>query len=200
MALIRKLLKTPEEKNSVFEQFVQLRLNYMAEYPNLVSPDENLTKEATKRLFDKETTVVTVFDGELLVGGKITCPHDIMFPYNSIYQPFFTKTKEQSSDFAYTVFVLMHKDYHHMGVGPMLMEGAEIVAKDAGCKGILLETMSRPSNDPRAPANYRDSSGFFRKLGYRTIPYLHILTFYTDTGDDKPTEKFYKAWVKYLNQ
>lgn len=202
--MTEKLVVIPEDKAiSYLDELWPLRKKFFSEYPYLQDNTDQINIELTKKFLSMPgVLLILAFDNKKIAIAAVSVPFIEYKPtedYRRPYRKFFYKTNTKPEDFIQGIWTLSKPKYRNKGITSAIGNLLNEEVKRLGYKGRLMENVVRPINDVRAPEGYLAASKFFlEKRGYVKIDVKPVSSYWTDIGDNRPTEKILEHYVRWV--
>lgn len=185
---------TGSEITASLDRLARLRIEVFREYPYLYDGDIGYELRYLREFATApESVLVTVSDGERLVGAATASPMWAQKP--EIRGPLEQRGIDTVNLFYFGGNILL-PEYRGRGIGHIFLDRQEEWALRCGAQSACFVTPIRPANDPdRSPA-YRPHHAFWNKRGYAPISGLKCVISWKALGEQEESAKQMQYWMR----
>lgn len=182
---------------SVFEPFALLRITVFRDFPYLYEGSLDYEREYLETYAASQRALLfAAFDGSAMVGATTCIP--LTDETDEVQSPFRAAGFELSEVFYFGESILLPA-YRGMGLGHRFFDAREAHAARFGTyRMTAFCAVTRPSDHPMRPDDYRPLDDFWAKRGYQKVPELTTQFAWPDLGESVSTPKTMTFWTRPL--
>ncbi|HYB10839.1 MAG TPA: ketosteroid isomerase-related protein [Alphaproteobacteria bacterium] len=175
----------------------RLRMTVFRDFPYLYEGDEAYeTRYVETYAKSPDSVIVAAFDGDNLIGAATGAPLEHEHEY--IKAPFHAAGFDASKIFYFGESVLL-PTYRNRGIGVAFFEHREAHARVLQrFDRVVFCAVTRSADHPKRPSDYAPLDGFWRNRGYRPLAGIESVFSWRDIGDNVPTEKPMRFWIREI--
>lgn len=177
-------------------ELAKLRIDVFKEYPYLYDGDFDYEANYLKTYTQSEQSIlVLVLENQKIVGASTGIP--LTDETEDLKYPFLVKGLGISKYYYFGESILL-PHCRGKGIYPQIFTARELAAREAGCFYSTFCAVDRSQSNYIIPADYRDLSSFWQRLGYVKQPELRATLEWKQIDEIQSSPKTLIFWVKKL--
>lgn len=195
MNALSYITKTGASIADCFDDLALLRIQVFRDYPYLYEGTIEYERVYLQTYASSPRALLfAVYDADQMVGATTCIP--LADETDEVKEPFITNGLDLSTIFYFGESILL-KPYRGQGIGHRFFDVREAhAASFKSYSTACFCSVVRPENHPLKPGNYRPNDDFWKKRGYLPDAKLTSVFDWIDTGDQAPTQKPMRYWMK----
>ncbi len=174
------------------EELGHMRVAVFRDYPYLYDGRmEDERRHLSRYAESPDSLMVAMYDTEGLVGACTGVP--LALEGGELARLFLEESLEETY---YIAEIVVRHGWRGQGLGTQLFSALLQAVDTDRYKRLCLCMVERAAGDPRRPADYKSPASLALRFGFVPDPSRTVQFHWKDVGEDAPTEKTMRVWVK----
>lgn len=182
-------------------EVARLRLTLFREFPYLYEGTEE-AEAAYLQTYAQAQGALLVLARDEAAGGRVVgvCTAVPLSAEEAEFQRPFTEAGFDPAQVLYVGEELLEAEYQGQGLGGALLDHAEAHARALGLPFVAAAMVVRPDDHPKKPQGWRSPRSLLERRGYVVRPELDTTLTWLEVGEEQPSAKPMRFWVRRLTK
>lgn len=156
-----------EQTEKILRELAEFRIKNFKHYPYLYDGDmEEETRHLETYADNEESAIYMAKSDGAIVGVATVIPLEFEYAIGRTTRKMFREIEQEVKDYCFLSEFILDTEHRGKGIASQLFHTLEEDVREAGYMGICFLVVDREANHPLKPADFSETDGLWRHMGY----------------------------------